>query len=333
MTLNMVRRSRINPRLSAYQQIWGNYDFTKHPMGIAGCKTITHLLRPKDRPCFSVHGIDGFYIEPDMESFRNFICYIPSTRDTRKSNTVQFFPRHTQMPETSSTDRLAAVVEDLINILQNPHPPTPFLQKGDPTNDAIKQLRIIFKVPTTAHVTDNNRPNNLLVTNPSVPRVIPSVPRVGQPPPRVRTAPTTTHRRARVEARRMAPISEEQEVFPLGTTVRKKFNRFTHIGKIIKYDKDQGWYTIEYQDGDWEEMNAKEVSKYKCTVDVFTIDNVCRLTRSSRAAALSAFKAVNNNDAIITNDRVIPKGCVNAVFDEETKTMMEIKALINHKIW
>ena len=43
MTLNMVRRSRINPRLSAYQQIWGNYDFAKHPMGIAGCKTITHL--------------------------------------------------------------------------------------------------------------------------------------------------------------------------------------------------------------------------------------------------------------------------------------------------
>ena len=129
----------------------------------------------------------------------------------------------------------------------------------------------------------------------------------------------------------MAPISEEQEVFPLGTTVRKKFNRFTHIGRIIKYDEEKEWYTIEYQDGDWEEMNAKEVSRYKCTVDMSTIDNVRRLTRSSRAAALSAFKAVNKNDAIITNDRVIPKGCVNAVFDEETKMMMEIKALINHK--
>ena len=69
------------------------------------------------------------------------------------------------------------------------------------------------------------------------------------------------------------------------------------------------------------------------------IDNVRRLTRSSRAAALSAFKSINNNDVIVTPDRIIPKGCVNAVFDEETKTMMEIKALINHqhpatrKIW
>ena len=61
------------------------------------------------------------------------------------------------------------------------------------------------------------------------------------------------------------------------------------------------------------------------------IDNVRRLTRSSRAVALIAFNSINNNDVIVTQDRVISKGCVNAVFDEETKTMMEIKALINHK--
>ena len=130
---------------------------------------------------------------------------------------------------------------------------------------------------------------------------------------------------------RMAPINEECRIYPLETTIQKKFNRFNHIGKIIKYDKENEWYTIEYQDGDWEEMSPREVSKYKCTVDMSTIDNVRRLTRSSRAAALSAFKSVNNNDAIVTPDRIIPKGCVNAVFDEETKTMMEIKTLINHK--
>ena len=59
--------------------------------------------------------------------------------------------------------------------------------------------------------------------------------------------------------------------------------------------------------------------------------NVRRLTRSSQAAALSAFKSINNNDAIVTPDRIIPKECVNAIFDEEIKTMTEVKALINHK--
>ena len=95
----------------------------------------------------------------------------------------------------------------------------------------IKQLRIIFKVPNTIHVTDNNRPNNSLVTNPSAPRVIPSVPRVNpnlprvqRPPPRVQTPPPKTHLRPRVETRRMAPINEEKEVYPIGTTVQKKFN-------------------------------------------------------------------------------------------------------------
>ena len=77
MTLNMARRSRINLRLLAYQQIKGNYDFHWHPMGIAGCKTIVHLL-PNEGPCYNLHKIDGFYIEPAMDSFRNFICYVPS---------------------------------------------------------------------------------------------------------------------------------------------------------------------------------------------------------------------------------------------------------------
>ena len=60
----------------------------------------------------------------------------------------------------------------------------------------------------------------------------------------------------------MAPINEERRIYPLGTTVRKKSNRFNHIGKIIKYDEDKEWYTIEHQEGDWEEMSIKELSKY-----------------------------------------------------------------------
>ena len=36
------------------------------------------------------------------------------------------------------------MAEDLIAVLQNPHPPTPFLQVGNQTNDAICQLKIIL---------------------------------------------------------------------------------------------------------------------------------------------------------------------------------------------
>ena len=100
---------------------------------------------------------------------------------------------------------------------------------------------------------------------------------------------------------------------------------------MIKFDDINNWYTIEYQDGDWKEMSPKEIKQYKCTVNLAGLDNVRHLTRSSRAAALSAFKTINNDNIIITLNRIIPKGCVNVVFDEETKTMVAIKALINHK--
>ena len=40
------------------------------------------------------------------------------------------FQKLVQMPKTSSEDRLAAVLEDLKEVLKHPHPKTPFLDKG-----------------------------------------------------------------------------------------------------------------------------------------------------------------------------------------------------------
>ena len=174
MTINMVWRSWINPRLSSYQQIWGSIDFNRTPMGIPGCKAMVHL-RPRERPFYSTHGVLGFYVEPSMHKFRNFTCYVPTKRNNRDSNIVQFYPGHTQMPTTSSTDQLAVVIEDLITVLQNPYPPTPFLQVGNPTNNAIRQLRIIFNVSNGTTDTNNNintnRPNHPLGTDQEGPKV------------------------------------------------------------------------------------------------------------------------------------------------------------------
>ena len=50
-----------------------------------------------------------------------------------------------QLPKTSSEDKLTHVTEDLVEILQKSHPPTPFLDQGTKTNDAIQELKKIFK--------------------------------------------------------------------------------------------------------------------------------------------------------------------------------------------
>jgi hypothetical protein len=139
MTLNMVRPSRLNPRLSAYNQLWGPFNFERTPLAPPRCKVIIHE-RPQERGTWADHGVTGFYIGPTMHHFRNYYCYIPSTRGERVSNTVEFFPAHVEMPNTSSEDRLTQVTQDLLTVLKQPHPPTPFLHQGDQTNDAIQQL-------------------------------------------------------------------------------------------------------------------------------------------------------------------------------------------------
>lgn len=63
----------------------------------------------------------------------------------RTTDTIEFFPKHVQIPKTSSEDRLSERTGNLVEILQKSHPPTPFLNQGTKTNDATRELQKIFK--------------------------------------------------------------------------------------------------------------------------------------------------------------------------------------------
>jgi hypothetical protein len=140
MTLNMLLPSRINPKLSAYNQIWVNFNFNTTPLAPPGCRVVVHES-PESRRTWASHGVQGFYYcEPAMNHYRNYKCYIPETNGMRLGKTVEFFPKHVQMPQTSSEDRLSAAIENITNILQNPHSATPLLKEGTPNNDAISKL-------------------------------------------------------------------------------------------------------------------------------------------------------------------------------------------------
>ena len=154
-TLNMLRPSRINPKLSAYMQVWGAFDFNKTPLAPIGCKAVIHD-RPENRGSWDSHGTLAYYIDIAENHYRNYKCYVPETHATRISDTVEFFPKLVQMPKTSSEDRLAAILEDLKEVLKHPHPKTPFLDKGTKTNDAITKLETIFGPPKKDN--NNNRP-------------------------------------------------------------------------------------------------------------------------------------------------------------------------------
>ena len=108
-------------------------------MAPPGCKAIIQD-RPENQLAWDSHGTLSYYIGIAENHYRNYKCYIPKTKAIQISDTVEFFPKIVQTPKTSSNDRLAVVLEHLIEVLKHPHPNTPFLDKGTTTNYAISML-------------------------------------------------------------------------------------------------------------------------------------------------------------------------------------------------
>ena len=56
ITMNLLLRSGINPRLSAYAQIFGTFGFNTTPMAQPGTKIIAHE-KQNQRATWSKHGV------------------------------------------------------------------------------------------------------------------------------------------------------------------------------------------------------------------------------------------------------------------------------------
>ena len=88
-----------------------------------------------------------------MEHYRNYNAYVPETRATRMSDTVEFFPANYNMPTTSSADNVEQLVTDLLHEIQQPRPPSPFSDIGTRTSAALQRLTDIFKRKLTTTAT------------------------------------------------------------------------------------------------------------------------------------------------------------------------------------
>ena len=69
LTLNLLRPSRLNPKLSAYAQLEGTFDFNCTPLAPPGTRVIVHE-KPTQRCTWAPHGIDGWYIGPALDQYQ-----------------------------------------------------------------------------------------------------------------------------------------------------------------------------------------------------------------------------------------------------------------------
>jgi len=139
ITLNLLRASRINPKLSAWAQLFGTFDFNRTPLAPPGIRVIAHE-KPADRTTWSPHGDDGWYVGPALESYRCFTIWMWTTRRERICDTVSWFPTKVTMPLASSTDLVMAGIKDIVHALQNPTANSPLAPRTDSQVKALLDL-------------------------------------------------------------------------------------------------------------------------------------------------------------------------------------------------
>ena len=148
LALNMLRMSRINPNLSAHEQLHGIHDFNATPLAPPGTKCIAH---EKSSQCgtWAPHGQHGWYRGAAPKHYRCYQIYIPKTQGTRICDTVEFFPTHCKMPKVSAHDAAIYAANDLITALTKPQPTNSFISIGDDQLVALRQLATIFQSSIT----------------------------------------------------------------------------------------------------------------------------------------------------------------------------------------
>ena len=235
----MLQKSKIQPKLSAYALIHGQFDFNATPLAPAGCRIIIHD-RKGERKTWAKRGTPGFYIGPAMQHYRNYKCHITKTHKNRISNTLQFFPTCCDLPETTPLDRLNLILNEIREIVQ--HPKTgPTLLQGTPGTETDACIQKIGKLLSTG------------VIGPRVGKTSPKTTPIT--PPRVEDTGAAA---PRVERRK----TRSNAIYGTGTIVRKPTSNGHKEGEVTAYDSINSLYKIKYQNGTTDEFDTTEIKQY-----------------------------------------------------------------------
>ncbi len=174
ITLNLLQNSCINPRLSAYAYVYGQYGFNSSPMAPPGTKVVIRD-KPQQRASWQYHGSIGFYIAPSVEHYRCMQCYIPSTHQVQVADTIQFFPHHIDFPALSLNKYLLNALDTIAVILRQKHlsPNDTSLQIAQSNMDDVRTLTEILRRCTPPPLNFNVPPSKLLHGQIAAPSTVP----------------------------------------------------------------------------------------------------------------------------------------------------------------
>ena len=140
ITIDFVRSSRIDPKMSAYTHIFGEFSFASTPLEPPGTTIVTHI-KPKQQLTLELNGESGCYAGPPINHYRCVQCYFSRTKTVRDCDTVTFFPTTFPFPQVKLDNFSRQAAGDIISILtQIPSTTSPSLKVGDLVHNVILTL-------------------------------------------------------------------------------------------------------------------------------------------------------------------------------------------------
>jgi hypothetical protein len=121
LSLNLLWGSRLNPKLSAWAQLNGNFDYNHMSLVPPGIHVLMHQ-KPDNHLMWLPHAEDGWYIGPVLESYQCYCIWMLATRTKCVSDTISWFPTKVNMPLASSNDLILAALTDIAHAFQHPSP-------------------------------------------------------------------------------------------------------------------------------------------------------------------------------------------------------------------
>jgi hypothetical protein len=200
ITCNILRRSRLNPEISAYKQLHGKkYDWSAHPLALPGTRAVIYEA-PANRASCAPRGVDAWYCGPALEHYRCCHFFVPDTRAMRISGTYELYPTHCLLPTLSHLQHTDEVFNELLRSIS----PLPRAHKRRILTRIIHRIR---SIATTNKPTQDDQANVTSLpwpskgeptvptkgdtsTNPTAKHILCSAPRIHQQHTRHNTPPT-----------------------------------------------------------------------------------------------------------------------------------------------
>jgi hypothetical protein len=133
----------MNPKLSAWEQLFSVFDYNATPLGPPGTRVLAHD-KPSGQNSWAPHGQDAWYIGPALDHYRCYNVWMWDTRREREPDTLTWFPQQFTMPTPSALDIIAAGIQDIATALNRPGPNSPLNPLTTQQAAALRDIVTIF---------------------------------------------------------------------------------------------------------------------------------------------------------------------------------------------